>query len=96
MGSRDDWQHLVDGWKYEVDDYDDTLLPNWGFSRVVEWRLSSQTKQRWTELMDELEMYEEGTDGYEAIQDQIRSLPGHPLNTSKDVLILQVVTDIQH
>lgn len=80
----------------EYDPYDDTLLPNWGFSRIVEWRLTKAVKDRWTELMDQLDCYQEGTDEHEAIMDQIKSLPGHPTNTSKDVLILQVVTDIQH
>ena len=76
--------------------YDDSLMSNWGFSRTVEWRMTSAVKQRWSDLMDALEMYQEGSDEHEAVMDQIRSLPGHPLNTTRDVLILQVITDIQH
>jgi hypothetical protein len=76
--------------------YDDSLMPNWGFSRIVEWRLTRATNQRWSELMDLLDTCEEGTDNYEAIIDQIRSLPGHPLNTTKDTLILREITDFQN
>ena len=65
------------------------------FRRTFEWKLTRQVRDRWYELMDELENYDEGTDEHEAIMDQIRSLPGHPVGTSREDLILQEITDFQ-
>jgi hypothetical protein len=74
-----------------------TAYEGWkaGFNRTIEWRLTRAVKDRWYELIDELECYSEGSDEHEIIMDQIRSLPGHPKNTTREDLILQVVTDFQ-
>jgi hypothetical protein len=66
-----------------------------GYSREIEWSLTRNTKELFLSLMDELELYDEGTDDYETVQDQIRSLPGHPMNTTRDDFIWLVVTDFQ-
>ncbi len=66
-----------------------------GYTREVDWRLTKATKELFLSYMDELELYTEGSDEYEAIQDQIRSLPGHPMNTTRDDWIWLVVTDFQ-
>jgi hypothetical protein len=72
------------------------ISPEFGeYRRTFEWRVTGKVKELWTELMDQLELYEEGTDEYEGIQDQIRSLPGHPVGTSREDLIVLEVTDFQ-
>ena len=66
-----------------------------GYAREIDWRLTRGTKELFLSYMDELELYDEGTDEYEVIQDQIRSLPGHPGGTTRDDWIWLVVTDFQ-
>jgi hypothetical protein len=44
-----------------------------GFRREIEWRMTKATYQRLNELLDELELYSEGSDPHEATLDEIRS-----------------------
>ena len=65
------------------------------FRREFDWRLTRKVNDRWIELIDESENYNEGTDEHEAIMDQIRSLPGHPVGTSREDLIWRIITDFK-
>ena len=65
-------------------------------SAYVEWRLTSATKFRFLELINEYEQTLEGSDAATAIAEGIKSLPGYPLAAPVGSDILLVVTDIQN
>ena len=62
----------------------------------VEWRLTSATKFRFLELINEYEQTLEDSDDAIAITEGIRSLPGYPHEAEVGSDILLVVTDIMN
>jgi hypothetical protein len=60
----------------------------------VEWRMSSATKFRFLELINQYEQVPEDSDEAEAIREMIRSLPNYPHQAPTGSDILLEVTDI--
>ena len=62
----------------------------------VEWRLTSATKFKFLELMNQYEQVDEDSDEAEAIVESIKSLPGYPVQAPVGSDILLEVTDIMN
>ncbi len=59
------------------------------------WRLPQWAEDRFIELADNLDGLDRECDEAYALRDEIRSLPGHPLNTTEFDLILREITTIK-
>ena len=62
----------------------------------VEWRLTSQTKFKFLELINMYEDVEEDSPEAEGVREMIRTLPNYPIAAPVGSDILLVVTDLQH
>jgi len=67
-----------------------------GVTKVVEWRLTRATEQRFEELCALHHDCAEGSDEQVAIEGDIRSLPGFPPDAGPDTFTRRVLMDIQH
>jgi hypothetical protein len=62
----------------------------------IEWRLTQATKFKFEELIHHLDELIDEDPEYLGMVDQIRSLPGYPVNAPHDSDILLVVTDLMN
>jgi len=67
-------------------------LPPRGPRNTYFWRVSSQVWHSFLELVDRLEDPSLEDDEILAIRENIRALPGHPLNTDDCDLIIPILT----
>jgi len=71
-------------------------MPTMTIRTFVEWRLTSATQFRFKELMHHYGEAVEDSDEAQAIVEDIKSLPGFPLQAPEDSDIELVVTDFQN
>jgi len=62
----------------------------------IEWRLTNATKFRFEELMNHIDELTDDDPEVLGVIDQIRSLPGYPVNAPPESDILLVVTDLMN
>ena len=60
------------------------------------WRMNRTTWEHYLNVLSLLEFSEPETDEYEALKDELRSLPGHPKGTTPEDFIRVEVTTVQH
>lgn len=57
------------------------------------WRMSKDTAEKFLNILSLLEFSEPETDEYEALKDELRSLPGHPADFAEnDYMTWEIVT----
>lgn len=67
-----------------------------GETKVLEWRLTRATEQRYQELLILMDDYPDGSDEALAIEGDIRSLPGFPAEAGPNTFTRRILTDVQH
>lgn len=60
------------------------------------WYMSSKDWEHYLNVLSLMEYTEPETDEFEALKDELQSIPGHPQNVNPEDFIRVKITSVQH